>query len=209
MKTPNDLSYFELQERMEKPGCPVCRIIEEKINGWFQTLLYENITNRDFRWKFLKASGFCKQHNYRFLSYGDSLAASILYRNLADKFIDMIGKGKKDIHAGPCPVCLYLKDIDRLYLFELFRFLSVDAFQSAWKRSDGLCMFHFLKLRKQSKKIPAWFNDFQMERFRIKLDEVDRFINSCNDSVPEEGEVNEKAWREIVELISGRPDTTG
>jgi hypothetical protein len=82
------LSIVKLQEALEKPGCPVCRLEHEAAIHSIDNFLWENTNDPALRKPINDAYGFCPQHTQMFvakemMSSGPVLGVNIIYALLA------------------------------------------------------------------------------------------------------------------------------
>ena len=99
------VNFFALQKACEKPGCPLCTIINERIDRYIDGMLFEHISDRTFRAQYRAAGGFCNRHAEALLSYRDGLAVAILGRDTLQDYIADFKKKKIRKRKEICPVC--------------------------------------------------------------------------------------------------------
>lgn len=59
---PKPLSYFDLLDAFQKPGCPVCHQIVERSRHGLGSLFYEQVTDVGTRQRLRASQGFCAWH---------------------------------------------------------------------------------------------------------------------------------------------------
>lgn len=171
--------YFELKEELERPDCPICVLREKAVDGYMDTLLYEEVNDVGVREQIRKARGFCRLHSWQLRAMGDPLAHAIIYRDLINDALKMLSgslmghvklagrsflRGTKslEILAGSlkqktqCPVCRRARETEVRYLSSLLNYLRGDkGMREAYEKSDGLCFPHFIEALENSDTVVA------------------------------------------------------
>jgi len=205
------LPYFAVLDACETKECPICFLVKDGIERYFNNLLYENINDSGFRKKFRKNFGFCNYHSYKFLSYNDTLAISLTHRDL---LIDIIHKLKTgDIRYPPrkntnkCIVCELIKEVEERYISVIIEYLDDEEFKRKFLASEGLCIPHYESLLAKMKSPPKWLVDFNIKRYKEILSRVDRYIDSCNFSLGDKRPIladNEKLIaKQVIRTLFG------
>jgi hypothetical protein len=206
---PKHLPYFKLTEACRKEGCPVCRLVEEWVGGYFGGLLYERVNDPAFRKRFRENGGFCNHHSYRFMSYRDGLAVALTHRDLLGDWIEAVAKNRKPPGSGEagCIVCEDSRRAERRYLETLAGYIDDPEFGEIFRSSEGLCLPHYAMLRERARPVPGWLAEFQQERYRSLLALLDRFLDSCNfsrgEAKPALDPEEELVWKKAVRIIQG------
>jgi len=200
------LSYFELVDAFSKDGCPICFLIKDKVEKYFDNLLYENVNDIPFREKFRKNYGFCTLHSYKLLSYNDALAVSILYKDLLGNVIKNLElKSKRDIHKNKkCDVCEFIKDLEARYISIILNYINDKEFKEKFLNSKGLCVPHFGYCINNMKKIPEFFIKFHLEKYKQIFISLEKYIESNNFAKSKKIELNEEektAWKKIIKIL--------
>ncbi len=207
------VNYFALQKACEKQGCPLCTIIDERINRYIDGMLFEHISDRTFRAQYRQAGGFCNEHSKTLLSYRDGLAVAILGQGTLSDFIEDFKKKKVRKYKEPCPACSEKTRIEKEFLTflaevndkivcesdaELIRFFT---------SSSGLCVPHYAKLIQYAKKIPQWLSRYHEEKYMRLLERTNTFIDFSawgkqNDfaNLCKEDKV---VWKELAQTLRG------
>jgi len=207
------LSYFAILDSFNSGECPVCSLVKEQIERYFENLLHENINDVSFRKEFRKNYGFCNYHSYKFLSYNDGLAISLTHRDLIIDKIEKLKAGnikhslKKKIISTNCIVCKLAKEAEERYISVIIEYLNDEEFKSKLLLSEGLCIPHYEILLTEMKSPPKWFTDFHIKRYKEILSKLDRYLDSCNFSLGEKCPAltnNEKLiWKKVVKMLFG------
>ncbi len=183
MANDKHVNFFALQKACEKPGCPLCTIVNERINRYIDGMLFEHISDRVFRAQYREAGGFCKDHARTLLTYRDGLAVAILGQGeLSDKLEDF-KKRKMRKYKAVCPACAEQNRIETeflTFLAETKKLSPEDAaeLQQFFTASEGLCAVHYGKLvQLRRRRIPKWLSQFQENIFQHLLERTGRFID--------------------------------
>jgi hypothetical protein len=206
------LPFFAILDALENNECPICFLTVKSIESYFNSLLYENITDIGFRSKFRKQNGFCNFHSYKFFKYNDSLAILLTYKDLLVQKINeynkknLIIKTKKNKHKE-CLICDLAKDIEQRYILEIIDHLNDIEFKNKFIKSEGLCIQHFEFVLSKLKKIPKWFFDFQISKYKTLMDQINKSLEASNFSKSKNRPVlsieEAGAWKKIIKIISG------
>ena len=215
MAVDKHINFFELQKASEKPGCPLCRIVNDRAEWYIDNLLFEHVSDRGFRALHRSAGGFCSFHSRNLVSFRDGLAVAILSRDILEDRIAAFGKQKFWQPKGRCPICLERDRIEEEYL----SFLAASAGDSpeenelkkAFTASDGLCAPHYAGLlfttKGKPRAIPKWIREFHETKYRDLLERVSQFIEFSAygrqgefAALPEKDKI---VWKEAAAALRG------
>ncbi len=73
-----------------KPGCPVCRLLEEQEDRYLFGLVYENVNDGITRKLIIDSMGLCSYHAWalqakEYMEWNDGLGTGIIYRDLLER----------------------------------------------------------------------------------------------------------------------------
>ena len=215
MALDKHINFFELQKTLEKPGCPLCRIIAKRAEQYIDNMLFEPISDRPFRARHREAGGFCSVHS-RFLdTFRDGLAVAILSRDILEERIKTFEKNQPWAPKGRCPVCDERDRIEEEYLGFLAEAGGNSKEEEELKRiftvSDGLCAPHYSGLlftpKGKSRRPPVWLKEFHEKKFRELKYRVDQFIDLSAYGRQEEfsrlSEKDKLVWKEAALSLRG------
>ncbi len=202
------LPYFKVLDSFKTDECPICFLAKESIEKYFETLLYENITDIDFNKRFRENNGFCNFHSYKFLSYNDSIAISITHKLLLkDRIKELeniqVYKNKK---KSKCIICEYAKDTEKRYLSVIKDYLNDKEFKDFFQKSDGLCIPHYKDIISKNKHLPKWFFDFHIKKYEENLFIINQYLDHCNYPEIKKSSKhlnNKEIWKKIVKILFG------
>lgn len=176
--------YADLLSACSQAGCPICRLIQQAVSQYFDSLFYESVNDIPIREKLRGSLGFCSLHTRQVLETeaADALGVSIIYhdilvnilRNLAStnqptsqggrltSLLNPLGqqsvKSKAASQAltpvAPCPACQVEEETTHLAITALLDALGRDEMQAALASSGGLCLSH-LRLAFNARKPAA------------------------------------------------------
>ena len=215
MALDKHINFFELQKALEKPGCPLCRIVSARAERYIDNMLFEHISDRPFRARHREAGGFCSDHS-RFLdTFRDGLAVAILSRDILEDRITAFEKNRLWAPKGSCLVCEERDRIEEEYLSFLAE-AGGNSKEEAELRtlfiaSDGLCAPHYSGLmfspKGKNRRPPSWLKEFHEKKFRDLKTRVDQFIElSAYGRQEEFGRLSEKdklVWKEAAQALRG------
>ena len=215
MAIDKHINFFELEKAAAKPGCPLCRIVNDRADRYIDNMLFEHISDRPFRALHRAAGGFCSFHSRSLVSYRDGLAVAILSRDLLEDRIASFEKGRPWRPKGRCPVCEERSRIEEEYL----GFLAGAGGDSteerelrmAFNASEGLCAPHYFGLLYTAKgkvrAVPKWLREFHETKFRDLLQRINRFIDLSAYGRQEEfaalSEKDQLVWKEAATVLRG------
>ena len=215
MALDKHINFFELQKALEKPGCPLCRIISARAERYIDNMLFEHISDRPFRARHREAGGFCSEHS-RFLdTFRDGLAVAILSRDILEDRIAAFEKNRLWTPRGYCPVCEERDCIEEEYLSFLAEAGGDNKeeveLRTLFIASDGLCAPHYSGLlfgpKGKSRRPPSWLKEFHEKKFRDLKARVDQFIElSAYGRQEEFGRLSEEdklVWKEAAQALRG------
>ena len=213
MSNDKHVNFFALEKACEKPGCPLCTIVNERIFRYIDGMLFEHISDRTFRAQYREAGGFCKDHAKTLGSYRDGLAVAILGQGELAERIEDFKKKKMRKYKMPCPACAEQERIEREFLQFIAESAKLDSedeteLQNFFTKSEGLCAHHYgIMVSLIGKKIPKWVSSFQESKFTKLLERSNRFIDYSAwgkqkefDSLSPEDKV---VWKELAATLRG------
>ncbi|MBI4979402.1 MAG: hypothetical protein HZC28_18140 [Spirochaetes bacterium] len=208
MRREKHIPYFELVDTFKAPECPVCFLVKDRRDKYFNTLVYEHLTDKFFRVAFNKASGFCNEHSHKFLDYSAGAGISIVHESLLDIVIGYIEKGTlgKMKYTGPCKVCEIEQSFERQYLETILAYIDDAAFKNDFLQSHGLCVPHCRDFMRDAWPLPKWFTEFHLEKYKNFRASMRRFIDSTDFVKKDTAAATEEdktAWRKIIPLMAG------
>lgn len=215
MSTDKHVNFFALQKACDKPGCPLCTIINERIDRYIDGMLFEHISDRTFRAQYREAGGFCDTHAEVLLSYRDGLAVAILGRDILQDYVSDFKKRKIRKRKMLCPACTERLTIERDFLTFIAEYndeasiaSNEPKLQEFFTKSDGLCVKHYAELFSFTKHIPKWLSNFQETKFNQLEERTARFIEFSAwgrqkdfESLSKEDKV---VWKEIASALRGQ-----
>ena len=214
MAVEKHINFFELQKASEKPGCPLCRIVNDRAYRYIDNTLFEHVSDRGFRAIHRAAGGFCSLHARHLVSFRDGLAVAILSRDILEDRIESFKKKKIWNPKGRCPVCIEREKIEQEYLDFLSRSGGNSAeeteLRAFFTASDGLCAPHYnsllFHLTGKKRNVPEWIISFQETKFRELKTRLDQFIEfSAYGRQKEFAALSEKdqlVWKEAAACLS-------
>lgn len=91
--------YFELLDSLELDECPICHLINKRIDKFIDGFLYESVNEPKIREDIENAKGHCNYYAWKLQSAGDPLAHSIIYGVLVHTAIKSFEEFLKDTHS--------------------------------------------------------------------------------------------------------------
>jgi len=202
------LTYFKLEQAVARQGCPICTLVQESVDGFFEAFLYEKVNDVGLRSRFNRDNGLCNRHVYQLLARHDGLSIAVLYRPLLEQVAHAVRSGEDaPSQSGRCLVCDGEREAEERYIGELVAFLDDDELRSSFAASSGLCLPHFEMARKAASPAAAWFVELHARQFDELLESVKRYIDAKNwslgDARPALSADEERVWMGVVARYSG------
>jgi hypothetical protein len=200
--------YFTLIDSFKTIECPICYLIKNSIEKYFDNLLYENITNVEFNKRFRESNGFCNFHSYKFLNYNDSIAIASTHKLLLkDKIKELkntqLNKKRK---KNKCIICEYINEAEKRYLSIMKYYLEDKEFKNFFLKSDGLCIPHYKNFIKINKNPPNWFIEFHIKKYEEDLFILNQYLDNCNYPNNKKSKLssnNKEIWKNVVKILFG------
>lgn len=205
------VNFFAMQKASEKPGCPLCTIVNERIARYIDGMLFEHISDRTFRAQYREAGGFCRSHAETLLSYRDGLAVAILGQGELSEKIEDFHKKKMRKYKMPCPACAEQQRIEDEFLTfiaESSKLSKEDEEEliSFFTAGPGLCIPHYARMvTLKKRKLPKWLVQFQENKYKELLERTNRFIDYSAygnqpkfEALPPEDKV---VWKELAATL--------
>ena len=172
------IPYYKVQDAFSQKECPVCFLVRDSIEKYYQGVFNGKAIDPDFNDKLRLNKGFCNLHSHKLQEYNDGVGVAIMYKLLFSDAIKDIksikSNNKKKIEK--CLICEYLYENEKRYLSIVSEHISDSEFKENFLKSDGLCVFHYKEFLRKNKKIPNWFSGYHNNRFIEKLSMLEKFL---------------------------------
>ncbi len=210
----SSLTSIYLLEALEKPGCPICRLVESSEKQVIKNILYEYVNDPGVRGEIRRSWGLCTHHAWLFLRLAlspetaERLGAAIIYEDVVSELIDRLSRGEVPLDDEACPVCQAAGETEEIYVAEFRRcYNASQGFRSLYARSPAILCRHHLALVLQGLGKDA--RDMLLEQQRRKLRDVRKRLESLinkhdyRNREPITRREQEALW-EAVEALRGR-----
>ena len=160
--TPRNL---RLDEALAMPGCPVCRMVVQRVAQTLESIQDELVLDPAYREQVDAAWGFCNVHARQWLEEAQPLSTAIIYEAVLGRVTRELeraspgraglggqlrsrlpGSRGKDcaalVEERVCPLCLAREEQERQIVAHLLEELRAEAFRERYLASDGLCVTH-------------------------------------------------------------------
>ena len=165
------ITYFQLLDAFQEPGCPVCTRLEQAAQKALDGLMYEQVNDPVTRDRLLESHGFCNWHAWMLPSIRNSaLGVALIYRHLLQETLEHLQAASREArprgrwqrlrerlagsHQEPSPIlawrskksrcymCSFARRSERDDLRTILEFIGEAEFAAAFARSAGLCLPH-------------------------------------------------------------------
>ena len=84
-----NITYLDLIEACEKPGCLVCTLTQEMVEGYIRMLFHEHINDPPSRDKLRYSYGLCYRHSWLAIDgqLGNALGVAIISHDVIGKLL--------------------------------------------------------------------------------------------------------------------------
>lgn len=237
-RTP--MRYFDLIETFPKPGCAVCNLLLHDIERFVDLLLMEFDNSNEMHDVFIASRGVCAEHGemLRRNKLGNVIGVSRLYRTTLQNLVRILDSAapealpqsgleklmrrplKADGAAladelqatGTCVVCDVMDTYERDYIGIFSQYLPQQAFQEAYRQSEGLCLPHLqqtLRITTDPASLETLIR-IQADIWRELLTELTLFIDKQNYERLGEGFGSEgNSWIRAIQRLAGEKGVFG
>ncbi len=183
-----DLFYHEIVEAIEKPGCPICNILEKEERNTLWDILYERVNDPGVREKFRRSLGLCRHHAWRLyeLSRRDPLIGepgpAIIYHDVLETAVER-GLWEKPID-GECFICKRIDESNEAFIEEFANKAASTDLLEVYEnnKSSILCRYHYSMILKRlariDKKSADRLREIQSSKINDLINALKNFIDT-------------------------------
>lgn len=160
---PPTARNLRLDDALALPGCPVCRMVVQRVAQTMESIQDELVLDPTYREQLDAAWGFCTVHAQQWLDAAPPLSTAIIYEAVLGRIsrdLERGGPGRSRrggqlrtrlrggkawgvlIESRVCPLCLARDEQERQIVAHLVEELGSEAFRHRYLASDGLCVPH-------------------------------------------------------------------
>jgi hypothetical protein len=227
-----NITYLDLIEACQKPGCLACTLIQDMVESYIRMLFHEHINDPPSRDRLRYSQGLCDLHIWLAIeaSLGNALGVAIISKDVIGKLLrdlddiqiehDRFSKLKRWINSGSgegllipekgCPVCLHRGLVEERVLKTLVKSIQKSELSEAIRGSDGICLPH---LRRSLEINPSEGSsrillELTRGRWEKLSEELSEFIRKNDYRFSQEGFGDEKdSWLRATAALKGnRPN---
>ena len=224
--------FFDVEDALAKPGCPLCRLTTASVLQYFAALGYEQVNDVEARDELRANGGFCRRHAWLFLERsGNRLGVAIIYRDMlnhAARTLDgggaitagigrRLGKllgggraGDRDPQSPrPCTACRYEADAEARYRSTFVEHLSAADIRERYAASDGFCLPHVTRALEAGGSAGdlTWLRQDATRRLSTLVAELDEYIRKHDYRFRHEGfGTEEDSPRRAISRAVGEDD---
>jgi uncharacterized protein DUF6062 len=223
--------FFDIEDALAKPGCPLCRLTTASVLQYFASLGYEQVNDVEARDELRASGGFCRRHAWLFWERsGNRLGVAIIYRDLLNhasggvkasggliggglgrRLGRLLPGGRRGERPGsapvrPCTACRYEDDAELRYRSTLLEHLGAADVRQRFARSDGLCLPHLTRALEAGRRGEdlAFLREDAIRRLGSLVGELDEYIRKHDYRFRHEGFGSEEdSPRRAVERAVG------
>jgi Family of unknown function (DUF6062) len=226
--------YVAVLDALVKPGCAVCRIMEEASASYLDTLFYEQVTDVEVRRKLRRARGLCNWHScWASKMTSAALGISIIARDLIEEECTRLAalepqsfwrrlaeliQARLPCRAPPaylrawraraiCPACHVAVEHERHALETVLNFIDEAQFARHYEGSTGLCLPHTARAAELAPSHPklGYFSAIQRGKYTRLTAELEEFCRKHDYRFTHEAWGAEAdAWQRALEILSGK-----
>jgi hypothetical protein len=226
-----DVIRHELIEALQRPGCALCHLAQQKNLRYIETLLDSAVIDVEQRDAWRDSKGFCSWHACMATDIPQSSSSlAILYDDVLDHEMQRLAaltaampawrwrrQGRRFAKrvqrwlrtwdkASLCPICRLWHDREQLYMTVLLDAWHHPTLSAAFAQSSGLCLPHLVRLMAHNanhEHLPALVSA-QQARLQTLQVELREFIRKQDYRFAREAYGSEAdAWQRVVALFVG------
>ena len=220
-RMPDAQTIYELRLACQKPGCPVCTLVQRAGARYIEGTFNESMLDPGIRQKLAESMGFCYEHTWQSidLKLSDALGHAILYQDVVRHVLSTIAENEKNPgqqltsvldQVKGCPACRIEEETLERIVDSLVAALRDQDFVSEFQQSTGFCFPHLKRLLpKLDQKQQTAVLDHQRARMESLKAELAEFIRKCdyrfrNEVIGNEGD----SYKRAADMVKGkhRPD---
>lgn len=226
-----NITYLDLIEACQEPGCLVCTLQQKVVAGYIRMLFHEHVNDPPSRDKLRYSQGLCYEHIWLAIdtNLGNALGIAIISNDVIGKLLQDLEKVsvkakrfssiKKIVGTSPdeeillpekrCPVCLHEDVMLERILKTLVESVQKTELSDAIRNSDGICLPHLRQALTMS--VSPEPSQLILELVRERWDqlqvELSEFIRKNDYRFSKEGFGDERdSWlRATAALTGNRP----
>lgn len=212
---------------LTQQGCPLCRLVQERLHRYLDSWKYELFTDRGVREQLRNSQGFCHEHTWQLARMGASFPLALAYRDVITDTIEQLQSESQrgNLHRfrrlfeskpgqNDCPACLQRSKTEENYIHSLRQALLEPEFSQQFAASDGLCLDHFrmvceLRLTDISGDWLSILRQVQLTCLRRLDHDLGELIRKHDYRFKDEPRGPEmQSWRRAAGLVAGEETST-
>jgi len=223
-----NITYLDLIEACQKPGCLACNLIQEMVESYIRMLFHEHINDPPSRDKLRYSQGLCYQHIWLTIDggLGNALGVAIISNDVIGKLLqdlndftienNRFAKLKKLINTSPneallipekdCPVCQHQALVEERVLKTLVETVQKTELSDAIRSSDGMCLPHLRQsfgMNASAQSVQVLL-DLTRDRWQKLSAELSEFIRKNDYRFSKEGFGTERdSWLRATGVLKG------
>lgn len=207
-------TYQHLEDALQEPGCPICRIGQDAAHRYLDSILYESVNDPRVRLNLAKSLGFCFDHSREMLTFpGERLGIAIIEQDMLKQALKLLhqhqgpsrrnrfrqrqqnqnqqqasGSDRNLSQLAPCPACEHRNEGEDRAMKELVKHLVGDL-EAPLRTAGGLCLPHLqqtLRLCNNAKTFNTLINLHEMI-WAEQIDHLGEFIRKYDYRFRHEG----------------------
>lgn len=227
------MTYHHLLDSFEGARtCALCSLEEEALRRYFDSILYESVTDPAIRADLRRAHGYCSVHAHYLISLRAAFDTAILYQDEIEDMIaltDRLDEGRPPkrsftrrfrqdtpdaeieetwLRHDRCPACRIHAETQERYVGALVESLEEETMRKAFSGGSGVCLPHLRLLlkRARSEGVRRLILDRQKRVLVGLKGELEELCRKFDYRFTDE-EVGEErdSWRRAVLLVNGSP----
>lgn len=225
------MTFHHLLESFEGArSCGLCALEERSMRRYFDSVLYESVTDPEIRADLRRAHGYCSSHAHYLVGLGAAFDTAVLYQDEIEDFLDLAqGLPDEPPATGPigrltkgsgeeipeewlehpeCPACRLQRETRAHYLEAFIDALADESMQRAYRSGSGLCLPHLRLFLAGCRSADSRRLVVEHERGELRgvLDELHELCRKFDYRFAKEKVGEERdSWRRAVLLINGSP----
>ena len=200
-------TYQQIQDALQEPGCPICRVGQDATHRYLNSILYESVNDPGVRMELAKSLGFCFHHSRELLSFpGERLGIAIIEQDMLKEALKLLhqypapsrgnrfrsrrqsgGAQRNQSQLATCPACVHRDETEDRAMKELAKNLVGDL-EEPLRTAGGLCLPHLQQtIQFCNKKTAAALISLHETIWTEQIDHLGEFIRKYDYRFRHEG----------------------
>ncbi len=226
------MNFHRLIETFPASGCVVCNLVQQDVNRFLDSHLYEYVNTPETHADIRASRGLCATHSGHLVEFGASvLGITILHAAVMDELLKTATEPNRATAAfgrlrgsngssmanrleptDQCMACAALERAESQHTTTIAEFINDPTLNDAYAASAGLCLPHFRQVIRTAPDTTRTdlLTNLQIPKWRALKDELNLLVKKYDANHNDEAVGDEAdSWRRALIMVSGNRDVFG